>query len=260
MENMFETLYLDLVNYCMEYNKEINEIESLFGENRFVHIKGGGSIKHHLIKHRIPVEYHVNITSDLDLFMVCSEEFIVENVNKFIDGLKKTFYQYTITHKNENGLIKILFNNNDIIDITIFNDEYVEIDPETSMFYYACEKIGKSESEYFAELNKLNANENYLALERKTFTNVEFEYYATEKGILIYNEYLENIPKWQMNYEKWNRMYLDLTLPLEKRQQAEKFAKIYEYQLSESYVEKLKRKYRRYQNKLRLLKMLLETK
>jgi hypothetical protein len=256
----FESIYVDIVNYCMVYNTKVNYTESLFTESRFVHIKGGSSIKYHLMRAQVPPEYHTHITSDLDIFLVCDNEYVDENISDFITGLQEIAHPHVVTSKSENGLTKIAINGIDVIDLTAFTESYEEMDPDGSMFYYACERLGKTENEYFEELKQIDntlTDRNHELLEKKTFTSVEFEYYATEKGLSIYAQHLENVPMWRQNYEIYYRRSLDVSLPDYERANALRIAERYQYQSSEVFVAKLRNKFTRYQNKLMLLEQLL---
>lgn len=258
-ENLFESIYVDIINYCLEYNSKITEFSFLFGPERFVHIKGGSSIKYHLMRATAPPEYHTNITSDLDIFLVCDDDEKDIHIEEFIKGLIELFDHHTITHTIENGLVKIAFNGVNIVDLTTFTELYEELDPESSMFFYACETLGKTEKQYFRELESIKT-EDYSSLEKKTFTSVEFEYYSSQKGLSIYMGYLDKIPSWQSNYLAYLERASNMSLSEGERRQARMFAGRYHYQLSEEYIGKLQKKVTRYQKKLELLKMLLERK
>ena len=260
--NLFELVFENVIKYCIEYNKTENERETLFGDdNRFVHIKGGASIKYHLIKNGAPLEYHQNITSDIDLFLVCEADDVIVNLTTFVDGLKLKFPEYSINLKNNNGLYVITFNEIDIIDITIFNEHYVEPDSDTSMFLYAINNLGYVDHEkYFKELEKISYDdilENYSLLETKTFTSLKLEKYAAIKGSRIYETYLKNIPKWIEQRDNYLRMSQNMQLVSSQRQQYLQFAERYAYQTSSSYIDKLNDKLTRYNRKIVLISTMI---
>lgn len=259
--SFFESIYVDLVNYCMVYNTKVNEAETLFGDDRFVHIKGGSSIKYHLMKAQAPAEYHTHITSDLDIYLVCDDEYVDANIHDFITGLQEIAKPHVVTATSENGLTTIAINGLNVIDLTTFTESYEEMDPDNSMFYYACEKMGKTEDKYFEEFrqidNKLTGGNQEL-LEKKTFTSIEFEYHATQKGLVIYKQHLENVTQWERNYEVYYRRSFDMSLSEYERSEALRIAERYRYQSSEPFVTKLRNKFTRYQNKLMLLENLLK--
>jgi hypothetical protein len=245
----------------MIYNTKVNEIETLFTENRFVHIKGGSSIKYHLMKAQAPAEDHTHITSDLDIYLVCDDDFVDVNIHDFITGLQEIVTPHVVTTNSENGLTTIAINGVNVIDLTTFTESYEEMDPDNSMFYYACEKIGKTEDQYFQEFRQIDntlTDKNHELLEKKTFTSIEFEYHATQKGLSIYKQHLENIPQWQQNYETYYRRSFDTSLSEYERSEALRIAERYRYQSSETFVTKLRNKFTRYQNKLVLLENLLK--
>jgi len=258
-ENLFESIYVDIVNYCMLFYTNKNENESLLDYNRFVHIKGGSSIKYHLMKAQFPSEYHTNITSDLDLFLICSDDYKDENIEDFISGLHELFTHYSITHETLNGLTTIAFNGKNIIDLVVFTENYVENDPDTSMFFYACKQLGKSEIDYFEELKQIDTellNENHSLLEKKTFTSVKFEYYATIKGIEIYNGHLQNVQLWKEKYIFFLNRSNNSLLSEFERNEAKYISDRYKKQSEDEFIEKLQKKLTRYQKKLILLKQL----
>jgi len=66
--NLFEILFSRIIEYCIEYNKTAVEMKDLVGYDYFVHIKGGASIKYHLMKRELPIHLHQEITSDIDMY------------------------------------------------------------------------------------------------------------------------------------------------------------------------------------------------
>lgn len=253
--NMFDIIFVDLINYCLEYNFKRDSTEELFGQHRFVHIKGGSSIRYHLMKHMQPKSTYENITNDLDLFFISEDDSPDHTLNDFIGGLRNLFTDYNITHRETNGLIVVSFNGINIIDITIVTDAYNNQNPESSMFAYACEQIGLTENAYFNELDNIAPDvlSDYNMLEQKTFTSIEFEIHATTKGIEIYQKYVDSIPKWKARYKELLHKSNNLTLPIEERRAALRLAIEQKHQISDTYINNLNLKLFKYTNKLRLL-------
>jgi hypothetical protein len=259
--NLFEQLFPYLINYIIEFNK--TDGGSLFSPNRFLHVKGGASIKYHIMKNQVPIDT-TNITSDIDLFLVCDEEEVNQHIESFLSGLKTHFSQYNWTHKIDGALLTILVNGIDIIDLTVFSSSYSEPDPETSMFSYALANTGFANIEdYFDKLNLIDHQDmlqSYELVERKTFTSLLFEKFACMKGIENQRHYLESKPNW----EKLARYYLakasDESLPMTERERYYNTYQRYLYQLSPEYISKLENKLLRYQQKLEVINQMLARK
>jgi len=178
-----------------------------------------------------------------------------DDVRIFLLGLQSIFREYDWSTSVNNGLITISVNGVNIIDITIYTDTYIEYDLENSMFSYALNKMGfENHHVYF---NMLNQSE---LVEQKTFTSLEFEKFATIKGIQIQQYYLDNVSNWRMMVdvflkESHNPSYTD-------EQKSEKY-KIYEkymYQSSHEYLQKIRNKKIRYEQKLEIINKILESK
>ncbi len=259
--NLFEYLFVPLVNYCLEYNNSQTEMGRMFGQNRFVHIKGGSSIKYYMIKNNMD---STNITSDLDLFLVTSEEEKMANIESFYTGLKAQFPDKNIQIGESNGLITISIDGITMIDITIFSENFEDPDPETSMFKYALDKIGYMDyNEYFSQFyltddyDDKSDDEKYQILQVQAFTSLEFEMYACEKGIQVQNNYLTSSADWPSYANFYKNKSEDIRLSQVERAQMKKIYERYLYQSEPSYIEKIKNKRDRYNYKLMVIKSML---
>lgn len=257
--NIFELLFVKLIMYCFEYNKTIGG-DPDSGPNRFVHIKGGSSVKYHMMKYGM-VE-HENITSDLDLFMVSNILEANYNVETFLQGLKQTFPEYEWKMNLSNGLYIISVNNINIIDITVYNSSYIDRDPENSMFLYGIKKLGFPDyKSYFTYLNTIKFSDivkNQESLEMKTITTLQLERHINEKGIQIQTNYLLAAQNdWARLAQENLTRAQDNTLSQAAREHAYSVYQRYIYQLSEEYIEKIKNKLARYEFKLAAIKHLL---
>lgn len=186
----FEAAFTTLINYCKKFNK-INT------KNLIAHVKGGSSIKYHLMN--ISMNTH-EITDDLDILLVkCNDITDNEALTGFIDGLQKEITSYKITYEgnidNINKYFRICLGGSCIIDLTIYKqDEYN--DDETNMFSYAAKNIGcKNTHDYVSKLveyYKLNLkNLTEEVIQNVTFTELKFEYYSSMKGLELQNKYID---------------------------------------------------------------------
>lgn len=251
--DLFELLFMDLINYCIEFNSIETEFGQLFGENRYVHIKGGSSIKYHMWKNNIS---NGDITSDLDLFLVTSQEEMEFNVQNFYEGLKAILPGRNIQMNNSNGLITFSIDGITMIDMTIYVEPFEDPDPETSMFYTALIKMGyKNYKEYFDSF--YSTEDMKTKLEVQTFTSLEFEMYACEKGLEIQNGYLSNSVNWVSYAQTFKARAANTNLSPAEREQSKRMYERYLYQSQPAYIEKIINKRDRYYYKLTKIREML---
>jgi hypothetical protein len=251
--NLFEILFSDIIKYCIEYNETAIEMKEMIGYNYFVHIKGGASIKYHLMKRELPI--HQGITSDIDMYFVSKADKVDDDVRVFLLGLQTKFSDYAWSPSINNGLITISVNGVNIIDITIYTDTYIESDPENSMFSYALNKMGfENHHSYF---NMLNQSE---LVEQKTFTSLEFEKFATMKGIQIQQYYLDDVPNWGIMADIFLKESQNPLYTVEQKYEKHKLYEKYMNQLSHEYLQKIHNKKFRYEQKLEIINKILESK
>ncbi len=259
--NLFETLFPGIIEYCINYNRTLTDMGNMFGSNRFVHIKGGASIKYHLSKLGLPIDSFVGITSDIDMYLVSEPDEVENNLTEFLSGLYIKFPGYQWSTVNKNGLVTISVNGTDIIDITIFNEFFEEPDPDTSMFLYAINNLGlKNHKEYFDQLNQIEFElmvKSFELIEQKTFTSLPFERFATIKGIQNQEKYLSSIPNWKRMALYFYDQSQNQSLTEEARKNNYANFERYMYQLSPEYIQKLENKLQRYKQKLEIINKLL---
>lgn len=235
----FEEMYGPLVQFCIDYNNR----EDLFGENSFIHIKGGASIKHHLNNRFINT---IGITSDIDILLIPNEE--EDSFKKFYLAFQEKFSSSTpnITYKEVNGLYNICIDEICIFDITIYHHGMDEDeDEETSMFLYAVRSLGFGTIDSYVDELLRQSN-----IEIRTFTTIPFEYYSTKKGIENNEKYLSLIEKWRSNklqYESINPRTPNINRIIARLN----------YQTTPGYIAKLQDKYLRYTQKFQILHNIL---
>jgi len=268
--DLFESLFDKLINYCLLFNKK-NDDNYLFGNskfNRYLHIKGGSSIKYHLKNLNKP-EHH-NITSDLDIFLVCdTKDYNSDTYSSYLDefftGLQILFQDYTLKLETFNNLNIISFNDIIIIDITIFdyNIPYINDDIETSIFYFAIEKMGfDNEKSYFDSLNLLDDIDTDLnLLEKKTFTPLLLEKFACIKGIKLQQYYINLFPTWNFQFNYYKNKIKNIKKHPSRFSKNEinhthKLFKIYFKQNSYEYKQKIINKFNKYSLKYCILSKL----
>lgn len=237
----FETLYKDLMNFCINYNKSRYLINEIFDEKIILHIKGGASIKYYMNKKNID---STNITSDIDILILSDNNDIdKENtVSELYNELSENFKQYNWNYKIFNGLYNICIDNYCIFDITFINT--LE-NTEDSMFLYAVKSLGYNNIHEYADYILSLSQEN---LEKVTFTSLKFEYYSTTKGIINQIEYLNSIDEWKNNLEQF-KLKLKLNyyrLTSTDRSFVEDRIKVLTWQTSNEYINILKNKLNRY--------------
>ena len=251
---LFEILFYSIIKYCIEYNENAVDMKELLGYNFFVHIKGGASIKYHLMKQELPIHLHQGITSDIDMYFVSRPDKVDEDIRLFLFQLQNKFRDYDWSPSVNNGLITISVNGVNIIDITIYTDTYVEPDPENSMFSYALNKMGfVNHRTYFDMLNQSNL------VEQKTFTSLQFEKFATIKGIQIQQNYLDDVSDWERIADIFLKESMNPAYTIERKHEKYKIYEQYMYQLSEEYLHKIQNKKLRYEQKLELINKILES-
>jgi hypothetical protein len=277
----FNTLFKEIIMYCIEYNQRpLTKEEELFGDISFVHIKGGASILYHLINRNSNVNLE-GLTEDIDIFFVSLEETANTDIEKFFNGLCNKFPQYTLDIKVDNGLFIISVNGQAMIDITIFytdkalesNDSLLNL--ETGMFSYALINLlrkelspldynnftsGLSEIEILKKTISVYFNNlsNKTGLE-KTFTTLELEKFATEKGIANQQLYINASVNWSALANNHLLASQNEALPLDIRNQHLLTYNGYIRQLSPEYMGKIQNKLSRYQQKLQYIHVILGT-
>lgn len=266
---LFENIFDKLILFCFNYNKILDnddDYDELFSTNRYVHIKGGSSIKYHLKKNSNP--NHYNITSDLDLFLICYPGDETKYINDFFIRLKDYLTDFTLSIKTLYNLHIISINGYDMIDISIYNTNYSRLDDDTSMFYYALQQLGiKSYSDYFEyieENNKYNLLENEINLENRTLTTLEFEKYACIKGIENQLEYINQFDNWNIKKNYYQKKLQNMTKNIFSGRYTEKDIlttdKLYKQfykQTRPEYKNNIIYKYKNYQKKICLIKSIL---
>jgi hypothetical protein len=278
---IFNTLFKEIIMYCMEYNQRpLTKEEELFGDTSFVHIKGGASILYHLINRNINVNLE-GLTEDIDIFFVSSEETANTDIEKFYNGLRNKFPQYTWDVKVENGLFIISVNGQAIIDITIFyNDKALDsndslLNLETGMFSYALINLLRKELSPLDYNNFINGLSEIEILKKiinvyfnnlsnktgpeKTFTTLELEKFATEKGIANQQLYINASVNWSALANSHLLASQDQSLPPDMRNQHLLTYNGYMRQLSPEYMGKIQNKLSRYQQKLQYINFILGT-
>ena len=276
---IFNTLFKEIILYCIDYNQRpLTKEEELFGETSFVHIKGGASILFHLLNRNINVNME-GFTEDIDIFFVASEQNAHKDIEIFFNGLRNKFQQYTWDVKVENGLFIISVNGQAIIDITIFyNDKELEssdslLDLETGMFSYALINLLRKELspvDYNIFINGLseiqilkktiniyfNNLSNKTGLE-KTFTTLELEKYATEKGIVNQQVYINASANWQTLANNHLLASQNQSLSQDERNRHLISYNGYMHQLTPAFMGKIQNKLLRYQQKLQYINAIL---
>lgn len=253
--NLFENLYNDLIQYCIDFNKKGAQVFNIFGEgqNDIIHIKGGSSIKFHLIENKIDSK---NITSDIDALLILGEDSNKEDIlNNILNDLKKKFDKYQWTLKFSNGLYNICLNDFCIFDITVFQND-MEYD-ESNMFAYAVNKLGYDNVDKYIEHIRSLDPDNPNNLKEMTFTSLQFEYYSTLKGIINQNYYLSSIETWKNQLEEFQQLLPNVKNLNDYNVLSNIITKL-KRQVSNEYILKLNDKLRRYQKKLELIKKILK--
>lgn len=127
---------------------------------------------------------HQGITNDIDvlLFGEDFEEFF-NRLSKIIPNLKWTF---------SNGLHRIYYKDVPFVDLIVL-EHYTDTDDEKSMFRYSYTQMGFDTIEDY--IHSISETDD---IERLTFTSPEFEYYNVSKGVEIYSQYIDDIPRWKM--------------------------------------------------------------
>jgi hypothetical protein len=130
------------------------------------------------------------------------------------------------------------------------------------MFFYALNNLGYPNYEtYFSQLSAIPLNNiisDYHLLEIKTFTSLNFEKFACQKGIENQNNYLNSSQSWRQQAEYYYNMSQDQQKSSIDRQNYYNMFKRLENQLRPEYIQKINDKLIRYQQKLALIKHLLK--
>jgi DNA-binding protein YbaB len=197
----------------------------------------------------------------IDMYLVSEPDEVDTNLSEFLSGLYLKFSEYQCESVNNNGLITVSFNGTNIIDITIYNEFFEDTDDESSMFLYAIKNIGlNNHAEYFDKLDQIKFElmiKSSELIEQKTFTSLNFERFATIKGIQNQEKYLSFIPKWKKMGLYFYDQSQKLTLSEEVKQYNYKKFQRYMYQVSPEYISKLENKLQRYKQKIEIINKLL---
>ncbi len=254
----FEEIYPAIIEFIISYNQKQKEFMSepydeLFDEVNYAHIKGGASIKYHLNKLGINTD---GITNDIDiLFLIDDPKEGEDRVNSFYQDLKFRFPDINWNIINLNGLYTIQINGVNLIDITIYDPNF-DINDETSMFGYALKRLGFNNiQDYFKTIAQSND------IQVISFTSIQFELFSTEKAIQVVQGHINKIPSWNNALEFFiqQKAQLEQEIPPNQNQiiEVDKIIAGYRKQLQPEYIEKLKNKLQRYQQKFTVLNSLL---
>lgn len=245
----FEVLFYRIIDFIIEFNNSTLQ-NNIFGDANYIHIKGGASVKYHLSKKDINTQ---NLTSDIDILMILSEESEKQEfLSDFINKLINKFPDYSINLIEEKGLLTVTFNNLKLIDIT-FSSDPIDMSDDSSMFVHSLKKLSTSPQDYYISVL---FSEN---IEEITFTSPNFELFSNQKGLEVYNNHLNSIPKWEYNLNFFIQKYENLKLENPDSPQLIEINGIinsYKRQLKPSYIKNLRNKYNRYQTKVNLLKQI----
>jgi len=248
---LYETVFSLIINYCKKFNK-INKKENLI-----IHVKGGSSIKYHLIKRGIDTNL---ITNDFDLLLI-KPNYMLDNyaLNYFLNGLQQDLSSYIIKYEGLldgiNNFFKISLDDTFIIDLTIYQNNSFN-DSVTNMFSYAAKKTGSSNThDYVSRLveyyNTNTENLNDEVIERITFTSLPFEYYSSIKGFELQTEYIIKYETgvWTRQLRKYqlknNPIYDDTIASLQR-------------QITPEYLSNLKDKKNRYSQKVSIINSIID--
>ncbi|VVU94418.1 hypothetical protein CPAV1605_140 [seawater metagenome] len=253
----FETLFSHLVEFIINYNKKkiANDL-NLFGMINLFQIKGGSSIKYHLMQRGIDT---TNLTSDIDLLFFSDDlEEVEKEIIAFYKELQKTFPSLAWNYNINNGLVTIKIGGGNIIDISVYDPNF-DMDDETSMFAYALKKLGfKNIKEYY---DKITTSDN---IEEITFTSLEFEFFSSQKGIEVIQGYLNAFPSWQasLRYFTQKQIEIETKIPIDDKEleNVKRIIKGYTKQLSPEYIDNLRNKLERYKRKNEIINSILNSK
>jgi hypothetical protein len=223
----FEIFFNFFINICFEFNKK----HFYFLGNNIAHIKGGSSVKYHLMKKSID---NANITNDIDILLI-----IDDSIQDFFNFIKIQNSELGIYWKlkNENGLYVLYFNKNPVVDITLYktNDSF-----KYTIFNNVVKELGLGYNNVHEYVNALINKEN---LEEITFTSKQFEILNSKKGLDKYLNFINfGIPK--------RKQLLNNNLLLNSD-----IVQRYKYEISEEYINKINNKIRRYKMKIELLEL-----
>jgi hypothetical protein len=203
---LFDKVFNKLLDYCFRFNKDTPDV--------FLHIKGGSSIKYHMINNNIPSD---NITNDIDIVIVSTNNkpnWKQSAFLKFIDGLRSSFPYFTWSYDKVTNfifediylndiylnvlpeIIRVKLNATKIFDITFYDKHYRNELPKLDLFTYSIKKLyNMNNSKYYSKLIILHSlrNLNPDNLEKLTITKLEIEKIVLEKRISNRNYILKNI-------------------------------------------------------------------
>ncbi len=251
----FDELFIPLIEFIKEYNRDkiANEMD-LFGIVNLFQVKGGASIKYHLMQRGINTN---KLTSDIDLlYFLDDSEDKESEIDAFFKKLQTTFPTLNWNISIINDLITIKINDQNIIDITFYDPNF-DMDDDTSMFAYALKQLGfKNMTEYYTKITQSKD------IDIITFTSLHFELFSTHKGIENVERYIKSISSWETSLAYFSRKKIELEaeLPI-NTVELEKVTKIiegYMKQLSPSYIDNLKDKLERYKIKYQIISSILE--
>jgi hypothetical protein len=221
----FEIFFNFFINICFEFNKK----HYPFLENNIAHIKGGSSVKYHLMQKGVDP---TNITNDIDILLI-SDNTIKDFFN-FIKNQNPELASYWEL-KNENGLYILCFNKNCVVDITVYKSSDTF---EYTIFNDVVKKLGYNNIHGYVD--NLIRNKDLKII---TFTSKKFEILSNEEGLKKYSNFIEYIIPKRKEFLNNN--------PLANSD----IVKRYKYEISEEYINKINNKIKRYKMKINLLKL-----
>ena len=201
----FEAHFNIIIQQIIDFNKE-----QLQQDNPIIaHIRGGSSIKYHLIKLG---KEHENITSDIDILLIH---------NTINPAIKDTFLAYmkrtldtlgVVTITQDGQLCIISIDNIQMIDITVYTGQDYRTET-TSMDQAGINATFREIRPLESYVNNiLNAHLFYEGdelVERITFTSIVYERASVNKGIENNENYINLIPSWRENLFKLQNKQTD---------------------------------------------------
>jgi hypothetical protein len=256
--NLIETLFVPIITCFLEFNKKQTMIRELFGDDRFIHVKGGSSIKYHMMKKGLD---STGVTNDIDIFLYSARENKDDDLRELLVDLQTKIPGYTWRIEPRGELYVVFINEIQIIDITVYNELYIEPDEESSMFLYAIKNIGLETHEQYFEALKEISWENIVSknesLETKSFTSLQFEKFSCIKGIEIYTDYVGREPVWRERLQELRTRLLTPGISEEIKVRIHNEIAKYERYVSAEYIAKLNDKLTRYQKKIQVIDWML---
>lgn len=256
--NLIETLFVPIITCFLEFNKKQTLTRELFDDDRFIHVKGGSSIKYHMMKKGLD---SIGVTNDIDIFLYSAKENKDDDIRELLDDLQTKIPGYTYRIEQRGELYIVFINEIQMIDIIVYNELYIEPDEETSMFLYAIKNIRLETNEkYFEELKKIsweNIVSNNDSLENKSFTSLQFEKFSCIKGVEIYTYYVGREPVWHERLEELRTRLGTPGISENLKVTIQNEIAKYERYVSAEYIARLNDKLTRYQRKIQVIDWML---